>query len=231
MRLITFYAEANLPEAAHQKQKGFDWRWAIGALTASATRWGMHVDVVTDNHTLFASEPWMRVGDAKKQGIMLWLLDAQKAAVQATKEPIVLISPDTLITAPLKFLEGPWDMAMLTRRRPKPIVNSVIYVRPGKKVSEAWERVLYRAHRLPVASREWGADIDALVHEFRVRPSENGLRELNGVKLKLIPIEGKFVSVPLGVAASPIKAPIIDFKGARKASMPNYAKLFDGPVF
>jgi len=231
MRLVTFYAEANLPDAAREKQKGFNWRWAIYALAASAERWGMSLDVVTDNHTPFAAQPWLRVGNAKDEGIMMWLLEAQRAAVREAKGPVVLISPDTLITAPIKFLEGPWDMSILTRRRPKNIVNSVMWVRPGRAVNDAWDRIVRQSKQLPPASREWGADIDALVNHFRIRPAEDNLRVVAGVKVKLIPIDGKFVSVPLGAAPRPIKAPLLDFKGARKSLMQGYAKMLQEPVF
>jgi hypothetical protein len=228
LKIVTFYAECNLPEKPQAKQAGFDWLGAIDQLARSGARFGYKTLIVTDEATDLRGRPaWLRAGNAKRDGIMLWLLDAQHAAVAKAPmtEVIVMVSPDTLIAAPLDFMVGRWDVAMLTRGRPKPIVNSVISVRPGPQTESLWGAFCDRARHLPPESKAWGADIDALVDVLGIRPMENTIRAHNGVSVRFLPINGRFVSVPLGAQASRLRVPLWDFKGARKALMPDYARL------
>ena len=230
MKLITFYAECNLPDKPAAKSAGFDWLGAIDQLERSGRAFGYQTLVVTDAHTdLRGRKAWERHGDAKAQSIMLWLLDAQAWAVSEARaqgfDRIVMISPDTLVARPLDFLFGRWDVAMLTRSKPKPIVNSVISARPSPAVSRLWSLFCERARHLPPESQAWGADIDAPVDVLQIRPMENAVRGFNGVAVRFLPINGRFASVPLGAQASRINVPLWDFKGARKALMPAYARL------
>ena len=228
MKLITFYAECNLPDKPAAKSAGFDWLAAIDQLELSGRAFGYETLVVTDGPTdLRGRQDWLRVGDAKALGIMQWLLEAQFATVMHATEgdQIVMISPDTLIARPLDFLFGRWDVAMLTRSKPKPIVNSVISVRPSAKVVDLWDTFGRRALTLPAESRAWGADIDALVDVLHIRPNENTLRARNGVAVRFLPTTGRFASVPLGAKPTRLTVPLWDFKGARKALMPDYARL------
>src|SRR5690606_894143 len=109
-------------------------------------------------------------------------LAAQTAAFEQAQEPGVLVSPDTLIAGPIDELIGDWDVALLTRRKPKPIVNSVIGFRPSRELASLWRQVEERAQMLSQASREWGADIDAVVDVLAVEPHENTMREVAGVR-------------------------------------------------
>lgn len=224
MRLATFFADCRLPEQAQHKQDGFDWRWAMGELTRTAGRYRLPVDVVTDERTELPG-PWLRTGNAMDTGLMLWLLDAQAAAIEASRDPLLMVSPDTLIAGPLDWLFGRWDVCLLTRPRPKPIINSVIAVRPSPGVSALWAKVCRAARHLPESSRTWGADIDALVQVLNIRPMENGIRTVDGVSVRFMPVTGRFVSVSPGAKATKLRAPLWDFKGARKAHMPDYARL------
>lgn len=224
MRLATFFADCRLPEQAQHKQNGFDWHWAMGELARTAARYRLPVDVVTDQRTELAS-PWLRTGSAMDTGLMLWLLDAQAAAIKASAGPLLMVSPDTLIAGPLDWLFGRWDVCLLTRPRPKPIINSVIAVRPSPAVAALWDRVCSSARHLPEASRTWGADIDALVDVLRIKPMENGIRTVDGVSVRFMPVTGRFVSVTPGAKAAKLRAPLWDFKGSRKALMSDYARL------
>jgi hypothetical protein len=223
MKLVTFFADCRLPDAAKAKQDGFDWRWAISELERCGKRFGVETWVVTDNSTDIPA--WLRTGDARQRGIMLWLLDAQLEAIRAAKEPIVMVSPDTLITGSLDFLFGMWDVCILTRPRPKPIINSVIALHPTPDVGVLWERICERARLLPPESREWGADIDAVVDELTIKPLENGKRKVAGVDVRFMPVNGHFVSVPPARRPDRLSEPLWDFKGSRKALMPSYAAL------
>lgn len=226
MKLVTFYAECDLPDKPAAKSAGFDWLGAIDQLERTGRAFGYETAVVTDSTTdLGPRKAWVRVGDARASGIMLWLLFAQMEALIHAHEPIVMVSPDTLIAAPLDFLFGRWDVCMLTRGKPKPIVNSVISVRPSAPVTDLWDAFRSRAEHLPPESRAWGADIDALVDVLHIRPLENTVRAHNGVAVRFLPINGRFASVPLGAPASRLRVPLWDFKGARKALLPDYARL------
>lgn len=225
MKVVTFYADAQLPTGPAEKSRGFDWHGAIENLSHSvyqSLRCWTHL--VTDNQTAVTVPPWLRVGNAKAEGIMLWLLDAQASAIAAAVEPVVLVSPDTLIAGPLDALFGDWDVCLLTRARPKPIVNSVISVVPGVKVARLWNRMAVDARALPAAAREWGADIDIIVDTLQIQPSEDGIREVDGVRVRLMPMESVFQSVDSGPVRR-LPVPIWDFKGRRKRLMLDYKAL------
>lgn len=224
MKIVTFYADAELPPVPRAKSAGFDWRWAIGELRRTA-RAALAVEtlVVTDRRTALAEEPWLRVGDAREEGIMLWLLGAQAAAVEHAGEPILMVSPDTLIAGPVPMF-GCWDVCLLTRGRPKPIVNSVIAVKPNPRTRLLWRRLAEEACRLPAASREWGADIDILVESLRIQPNEDGLRSIDDVRVRLLPMSPLFRSIDSGTPYR-LPQPVWDFKGSRKRRMPEYATL------
>lgn len=224
MKIITFYADCDLPERAKVKQQGFDWRAAIGLLKRSAARFGCQTVVVTDAQTDIPA--WLRVGNAKADGVMTWLLQAQAAAIAACEsERAVMVSPDTLIAGPLDFLFGDWDVSIMTRVKPKPIVNSVIGFRPSARLWGLWQRVVSRAAELSDESKAWGADIDALVDVLGIRANENGMRDVCGVRARMMPLAGRFASAKLGERPRPMPVPIWDFKGERKALMPGYARL------
>jgi len=223
VRIVTFYADCRLPERPRHKQLGFDWRKAIKMLERSASRFGYQVDVVTDHRTDL--EATLRVGDAMSMGIMKWLLLAQSACVSHADEPTVMISPDTLIAAPIDEIWGDWDMGLLTRTKPTPIINSVIPFRPSQGLSSLWDRIVRYADDLPPESLEWGADIDALVGLLSIQPDEDCVRECYGVKVGMIPAHKYFQSVPTWPTLHPPKVPIWDFKGVRKKHMPRYSRL------
>lgn len=224
MKIVTFYADAELPPVPRAKSAGFDWRWAIRELRRTAkSALGAETLVVTDHRTALDCEAWLRVGDAREEGIMLWLLAAQAAAIALADEPILMVSPDTLIAGPVPMF-GEWDVCLLTRSRPKPIVNSVIAVQPNARTQLLWRRFAEEACHLPEASREWGADIDILVESMRIQPNEDGLRSIDGVRVRLLPMSPLFRSVDTGTPYR-LPQPVWDFKGARKRRMPEYAAL------
>jgi len=213
LKIITFYADCDLPEQPRRKQEGFDWRQAIGWLRNSAAKQGYETLVVTDSKTDI--DAWLRVGDAKASGLMLWILEAQAEAIRSADGPCVMVSPDSLVMGSLDMLIGAWDVSILTRAKPKPIVNSVIGFRPSDRLHRLWLDVLETARRLPKESQEWGADIDALVDRLDIRPMESGVRNVEDVKVRLLPMDSVFTSVR-DVAP---KTPIWDFKGNRKQKM------------
>lgn len=217
MKIVTFYADCHLPEIARRKQGAFDWRQAIGWLRDSAARQGYETLVVTDTQTDI--DAWLRVGDAKASGLMLWILEAQAEAIRQSEGPSVMVSPDSLIMGSLDALVGEWDVALLTRRKPKPIVNSVIGFKPSDGLHRLWLEVLAVALQLPGHSREWGADIDAVVQRLGIQPSEDRVRKVNDVKVRLMPVDGIFTSV----RDKPATTPIWDFKGDRKQQMHRFA--------
>lgn len=223
MKIITFYADAELPDKPRANQEGFDWRKAIKHLERSGNRFGYQTLVVTDERTQIEA-PWLRVGDAS-EGMMMWLLKAQAAAVAASKEPSVMVSPDTLLAGSISFMLGHWDMSILTRAKPKPIVNSVIGFTPSKRLNSLWSRFVESAETLSRESLEWGADIDSLVNVMGVQPLENAIRNVDGNLVRFIPLIGKFESVKFHQKPHRLSSPIWDFKGARKAMMPAYAKV------
>lgn len=224
MRLLTYYADCVLPEKARLNQHGFDWRGAIALLTASAARFGYPVTVVTDISTPMQA-PVIRVGDAKEQGLMQWLLHAQAETIARADEPSVMVSPDTLIAGRLDWMFGQWDLALLTRAKPKPIVNSVIAFIPSDELLATWRRIESRAEGLSAESLAWGADIDAVVDVLSIAPAEDGERMVDGVRVRLLPMKGRFHSVRRDALPVHSPAPIWDFKGARKSQMPGYAGL------
>lgn len=191
-------------------------------LEKSGARFGYRTLVVTDMKTEIES-PWLRVGDAS-EGLMMWILKAQHAAIKQSKEPAIMISPDTLIAKPLDFLGG-FDMTLITRHKPKPIINSVIAFKPSDALANLWGEVVDAAASLPADSLEWGADIDALVKHLKIQPNENGTRNTAGVTVRFMPMEGKFQSVRHDRIPHNIQAPIWDFKGSRKRHMRGYARL------
>lgn len=213
MKIITFFAECHLPEKARKKQEGFDWRQAIGWLSQSAAKQGYETLIVTDTKTDI--DAWLRIGDAKKSGLMLWILEAQAESIRMADGPCVMVSPDSLVMGSLDILFGQWDVALLTRGKPKPIVNSVIGFVPSDGLYRLWLKVLGVAKSLPPESIEWGADIDALVDCLSIAPAENGDRYIDGIKAKFIPMESVFTSVKCERPSTPIW----DFKGARKQLM------------
>jgi hypothetical protein len=224
LNVVTFYADADLPPEPKAKQAGFDWRWAIGELSRTAGKANLPTRVVTDTNTDLPGA-WLRAGDAKQAGLMLWLLDAQEAAIWNADAPMVMVSPDTLIAGRLNMLFGAWDICLLTRKKPKPIVNSVIAVNPSERVGKLWNRVCAYARRLPEESRSWGADIDALVDMLAIKPMENGIREFDGVRVRFMPMNTVFQSVPSATPHRRLPVPLWDFKGSRKRLMPTYARL------
>lgn len=222
MQVVTFFAECVLPPAPAEKSRGFDWHQAIKDLSRSVLS-SLHADtvLVTDKHTA-VNMPALRVGDAKADGIMLWLLDAQAEAVRVACEPLLMVSPDTLITGSLKALWGDWDLCLLTRERPTPIINSVIAVRPSPRVTEIWSEMAKAARKVEGSRRAWGVDVDVIVDAFHVKPSEDCVRTVDGVRVRLLPTTGIFESVRAGVKPA---TPIWDFKGSRKRLMPQYAAM------
>lgn len=224
MNIITFYADYRLTGKPADNQAGFDWRAAIEALRTSAARFGYTTLVVTDDATHMPGA-WLRVGNAQSQGLMQWLLCAQQAAMAESSGPAVLVSPDTLISKPLDFMFGDWDLCLLTRKKPKPIINSVIAFRPGQAVASLWARTVTAAKNLPDDSLAWGADIDAPVQVLGIGPAESGERKVDRVRVRLMPLTGLFESVPRHTPPARLKAALWDFKGARKSLMPAYARL------
>lgn len=194
-------------------------------LEKSAAKFGYRTLVVTDSVTGIES-PWLRVSNAKDDGLMMWLLKAQHAAICMTDSPAVMVSPDTLIAKPLDFLGG-HDLTLLTRKKPKPIINSVIAFSPSAALAALWDEVASDAQHLPADSREWGADIDAVVNRLAIKPNEKSIRAVAGVNVRLLPMDGLFQSVKRERAPHRIDAPIWDFKGARKSLMPGYARLLN----
>jgi hypothetical protein len=231
LKIITFYADCLLPDRARNNQQGFDWRGAIRMLEKSAARFGYQTLIVTDRYTAMDA-PWLRYGNALEDGLMMWLLRAQAAAMNGFDgEQAVMVSPDTLIAGKLDFLFGDWDVSLLTRRKPKPIINSVIGFRPSYALTDLWKTVVDAADCLPDESKQWGADIDAVVDVLEIQPMEDGVREIAGVKARLVPVTSRFQSIPK-TATKPFLMPdaIWDFKGARKAMMPKYARLIDAHI-
>jgi hypothetical protein len=225
LKIITFYADCHLPDGPRRNQDGFDWRLAIKTMEKSAQRFGYQTAVVTDENTEI-DDPWLRFGDAKQDGVMMWLLKAQGAAIASfTGERAVMVSPDTIIAAPLEFLFGRQGLTLFTRRKPKPIVNSVIAFCPSTGLNSLWGEVLNRAETLPHESKVWGADIDALVETARVSPLEDCIRRVGAVDIRLMPITGRFESVRTNGEVRRLNASIWDFKGQRKALMQRYARL------
>jgi len=224
MIVFTFYADCNLPEKTKAKQAGFDWQWAMDTLEKSAAK-SLKADTlrVTDCVTVMGNA-FLRVGCAVQSGIMLWLLNAQASAISFCHSEALLVSPDTIINGPVDVMFGDWDVCILTRERPKPIVNSVIAVRCSPKVGLMWSRIADRARMLSEQSRIWGADIDALVDAFCIRPFEDGIREFDDVRVRFLPVNGIFKTIPKGPVAR-ISEPIWDFKGYRKQRMPEYARF------
>lgn len=230
MKIVTFFADADLPPKAQAKQVGFDWLWAVGELGRTGARFGYETLLVTDLKTDVRRDPWLRFGDTREAGLMLWLLDAQAAAIRQARAEgidwIVMISPDTLLARPLDFLmDRRWDVAILTRDRPKPIVNSVLAVRPTAQTVALWERFCARANALSDESKTWGADIDALVDELQILPMENTMRQAAGCMVRFLPIRQRFRSINSGAPACRMTEPIWDFKGPRKARMAEYARM------
>lgn len=224
LNIITFYADCQLSGNPGKNQAGFDWRNAIKMLKKSGERFGYRTLVVTDQKTEI-NDPWLRIGDAS-EGLMMWILKAQHAAIQNADAPAIMISPDTLIAKPLDFLAG-FDLTLLTRQKPKPIINSVIAFRPSDTLANLWGEVVRTAESLPAESLEWGADIDALVQRLSIKPNENGWRSVAGVSVRFMPMDGKFQSVKHGRLPCVLNAPLWDFKGARKHLMRGYARLLD----
>lgn len=216
MKIITFYADCDLPERPRRKQEGFDWRQAIAWLRDSAAKQGYETLVATDSKTEI--DAWLRVGDAKASGLMLWILEAQAEAIRLADGPCVMVSPDSLVMGSLDMLIGAWDVSILTRVRPKPIVNSVIGFNPSERLHRLWLDVLETARSLPRESQEWGADIDALVERLSICPLESGVRKVSGVKVRFIPMDSVFTSV----RDTAPKTPIWDFKGNRKQKMQRF---------
>lgn len=224
MKIITFYADCQLPDKPRMNQSGFDWRGAIKLLEKSAAQHGYETLVVTDETTQ-VDDPWLRVGDAMQDGLMMWLLKAQAAAIRTCADDMaVMVSPDTLIRRPLDFMFGKWHLALLTRLKPKPIVNSVMAFRPKPELADLWDSIVTLAETLPPESKEWGADIDAVVKALQIMPQENNRRRIGGVLVKFIPMTGHFQSVKNVASPAHPEVSIIDFKGARKSLMQSYAE-------
>lgn len=222
MNVITLYAECQLPAFAQAKQGAFDWRQALRWLETSAARQGYPTRLVTDEKT--ALDAWLRVGDAKRDGLMRWILQAQAKAMREATEPGVIVSPDSLVMGPLEELFGGWDVVLLTRRKPKPIVNSVIAFQPSARLANLWDRLAKEADGLNRDSLEWGADIDALVKYMAIQPLENGVRMVDDVRVRFMPMHTVFTSVER-LSVTPPTTPIWDFKGSRKRLMAKYAGL------
>ena len=225
MKLATFYADCELPWKPAQKSAGFNWRQACRALALSAVKsLGVGTDIVTDAATVIQGAS-LRVGNAKADGVMLWLLDAQAAAIRASKGKLLMVSPDTLITGPLDCMFGDWDVCLLTRERPKALINSVIAVQASPAVAEFWECVAQAARGYSPESRAWGADVDALIDAVQIKPSEDCTREVGGLRFRLMPAAGVFKSIDLTGRPQRYPQPIWDFKGQRKSRMPEYTAL------
>lgn len=217
---MTLYADCMLPDFAQVKQSGFDWRQAIAWLGKSAALQGYKTKIVTDTQTDI--QAWLRVGNARESGLMRWILDAQAETIRKTDSPSVMVSPDSLVMGPLDVLFGGWDVVLLTRNKPKPIVNSVIAFQPSDRLARLWQRVSDHAKSLDARSLEWGADIDALVSYMSIQPTENGVRMIDDVLVRFMPMASVFTSVSR-TGARP-SAPIWDFKGSRKSLMAQHAR-------
>jgi hypothetical protein len=222
LNVLTFYAECSLPSFSLVKQAGFDWRQAIKWLSRSAAERGYTTRVVTDTATPI--EAWLRVGNARESGLMRWILQAQAEAIAKSEGPAVMVSPDSLVKGSLDCLFGAWDVVLLTRQKPKPIVNSVIAFRPSPDLHKLWLAMCRHAESLGPESLEWGADIDALVSYLDIQPLEDGVRVVDGVRVRLMPMASVFTSVDRAFIRPPT-TPIWDFKGSRKKLMRQYAVL------
>lgn len=229
MIVATFYADCELPRRPAEKAAGFDWHQAIRELEASARKnLNAETFLVTDTRTTVA-KPAIRVGDAKAESVILWLLDAQAAAIRAFDgQRLVMASPDALIAGPLDMLFGDWDVCLLTRNSPKFIVNSVVAVKASAKLADKWDQIARDARKLSPDARAWGADLDAVIDAFQIRPSENSVREVDGIRARFMPIDGVFRSVDYRGKVQPLTEPVWDFKGLRKQLMPAYARLLLG---
>ncbi len=219
MNVLTFYADCSLPDFARIKQAGFDWGQALKWLEKSAARQGYPTHLVTDTQT--KRDAFLRVGNARKSGLMMWILEAQAEAIRNASWPSVMVSPDSLVMGSLEDLFGGWDVLLLTRRKPKPIVNSVIAFQPSERLAKLWGRVIDHAKGLDAKSLEWGADIDALVSYMAIQPLENCTRMVDDVRVRFMPMQTVFTSVDRGGARP--TTPIWDFKGSRKALMARHA--------
>lgn len=229
MIVATFYADCVLPRRPAEKSVGFDWHQAIRDLESSARKnLKAETFIVTDTRTT-VEKPALRVGDAKAESVILWLLDAQAAAIRAFDgQRLIMASPDALIAGPLDMLFGDWDVCLFTRERPKSIVNSVVAVKASARLADKWDQIAQDARKLSSDAREWGADLDAVVDAFQIRPSENAVREVDGIRARLMPIDGVFRSVDYRGKVQTLPEPVWDFKGLRKQLMPAYARLLLG---
>ena len=112
------------------------------------------------------------------------MLSAQAEAIRESGTSAVMVSPDSLISKPIDFLIGDHDLTLLTRLKPKPIVNSIIAFKPSLKLFTMWLEIVQAANNLPASSREWGADIDAVVDRLSIKPAERGRRMVDDVEVK-----------------------------------------------
>lgn len=220
MNILTFYADCSLPDFAQVKQAGFNWRQAMAWLERSAALQGYPTKVVTDTQTEL--EAWLRVGNARKSGLMKWILESQTEAIRQASGPSVMVSPDSLVMGSLDALFGGWDVVLLTRKKPKPIVNSVIAFQPSDRLARLWQRMAAHSKCLDAKSLEWGADIDALVSYMNISQSENCTRMIDDVRVRFMPMEPVFTSVSRSGARA--NTPIWDFKGSRKSLMAQHAR-------
>jgi hypothetical protein len=219
LKVVTFYADVDLPEKVKHKSLNFDWWNAIAQMVSTLP---YPFSIISDHNTA-AKLPVHRFSNAKEHGLMLWLLDAQAEAIRISDEDILMVSPDTLFNGVPHAMIGDWDLCLLTRKSPKPIVNSVIYAKQNAYCF--FRKISLQARLLTDDSKEWGADIDAIVNALNIQPNEDCIREFDGIKVRLLPIDGVFKSVDCWNPAVRLQEPVLDFKGQRKSRMTEYFNL------
>ena len=226
VRVVTQYVRpqsVRMADAEAAVRRDFDWPAAVGRLGRSARRaMACGTLVLTDPATPLAG-PALRV-PVRDGFLMLWLLDSVLAYLEspAFDRDTVLVSPDSLVLGDLRPWLGGYDVGLLTRDRPKPILNSVMgFPLAGRAGAvRLFRRACDHASGLDEAALLWGADIDAVVAVTGVRPGEAGTRDVGGSRVRFLPAAGVLRSIRPADLAGPRPAePVADFKGRRKRWM------------
>lgn len=222
-----------LPQVYHgMGTAGFDWLEALRMLQHSAECFGYPVFALTDAELPFPSIKVL----PQETDLMLWILEASLLYLSGPEfvEDTAMISPDSLINAPLPAFEN-FDLGIPVRfdekHRDRPVLNSIQLwpVAAKDRLVRFYAECLFLARMLAAERADtWG--LDTIPIETLLLPFEPGINHRAGLDVMMFhhkrlmrTLSARDIfALDNGVRPLPVTAAVIDFKGRKKNYMRAY---------